>query len=122
MRTFAQKPKATQQNTSTKSTMPGRAHFGQSREVNSILHLQRTIGNQGVRRILQTQTEELNTGLTDPVPSRFRHNFSQIPIHPPAAKAMQTKISINEPGDVYEQEADRVADQVMRMPEPALSR
>jgi hypothetical protein len=38
MRTFAQKPKATQQATPTKSTIPGRAHFGQSREVNSILH------------------------------------------------------------------------------------
>ncbi len=52
MRTFAQKPKATQQTTSAKSTIPGRAHFGQSREVNSILHLQRTIGNQAVQRVL----------------------------------------------------------------------
>ena len=31
---------------------------------------------------------------------------------------MQAKLTINEPGDQYEQEADRVADQVMRMPEP----
>src|SRR5262245_61727338 len=31
---------------------------------------------------------------------------------------LQTKLSINEPGDQYEQEADRVADQVMRMPAP----
>jgi hypothetical protein len=30
---------------------------------------------------------------------------------------VQTKLSISEPGDIYEQEADRVADQVMRMPE-----
>jgi hypothetical protein len=29
--------------------------------------------------------------------------------------ALQTKLRINEPGDIYEQEADRVADQVMRM-------
>jgi len=28
---------------------------------------------------------------------------------------LQTKLRINEPGDVYEQEADRVAAQVMRM-------
>ena len=33
--------------------------------------------------------------------------------------AMQPKLVINEPGDEYEQEADRVADQVMRMPWPA---
>jgi hypothetical protein len=32
----------------------------------------------------------------------------------------QAKLTINEPGDPYEQEADRVAEQVMRMPEPAI--
>ncbi|MBU3967815.1 MAG: DUF4157 domain-containing protein [Euryarchaeota archaeon] len=32
--------------------------------------------------------------------------------------AMQAKLRIGAPGDVYEQEADRVADAVMRMPEP----
>ena len=32
-------------------------------------------------------------------------------------KPVQTKLRINEPGDRYEQEADRVADHVMRMPE-----
>jgi len=36
--------------------------------------------------------------------------------------AIQTKLSISEPGDIYEQEADRVADQVMRMPDPTLNR
>src|SRR3954470_17557826 len=30
---------------------------------------------------------------------------------------IQTKLKIGQPGDVYEQEADRVADMVMRMPE-----
>lgn len=36
-----------------------------------------------------------------------------------AGKLVQTKLRINEPGDEYEQEADRVAEQVMRMAEPA---
>src|SRR5690554_5456328 len=31
---------------------------------------------------------------------------------------LQPKLEINQPGDVYEQQADRVAEQVMRMPEP----
>jgi Domain of unknown function (DUF4157) len=35
---------------------------------------------------------------------------------------LQTKLKIGEPGDVYEQEADRVADEVMRMPEPTIQR
>jgi len=31
--------------------------------------------------------------------------------------AIQTKLTVNEPGDQYEQEADRLADRVMRMPD-----
>jgi len=36
--------------------------------------------------------------------------------------ALQAKLMIGQPGDVYEQEADRVADAVMRMPEPQVQR
>lgn len=32
--------------------------------------------------------------------------------------AIQAKLTVNDPGDKYEQEADRVAEQVMRMPDP----
>ena len=35
---------------------------------------------------------------------------------------IQAKLRIGQPGDIYEQEADRVAEQVMRMPEPRLQR
>lgn len=63
MRTFVQKPKATQQTTSAKSMKSGRTHFGQSRDVSSILHLQRmqpksmanTLGN-----IHTQETERMN--------------------------------------------------------------
>ena len=41
-------------------------------------------------------------------------DFSRIPI--------QAKPAINTPGDQYEQEAHRVAEQVMRMPEPQVQR
>jgi hypothetical protein len=34
---------------------------------------------------------------------------------------LQAKLRIGQPDDVYEQEADRVAEQVMRMPEPCVS-
>jgi len=50
--------------------------------------LQSSMGNQAVLRI---------TSITRPV--------------------LHTKLTVNEPGDRYEQEADRVADQVMRMPD-----
>ena len=38
------------------------------------------------------------------------------------AGKLQAKLAISQPGDVYEQEADRVADQVMRMPDPTIQR
>jgi hypothetical protein len=38
----------------------------------------------------------------------------------PSRPALQTKLAINEPGDQYEQEADRVSEQVMGMPEPSV--
>jgi hypothetical protein len=49
--------------------------------------------------------------------SHFSHNFSKISTHAtqPACK-LQAKLHISQPGDSFEQEADRVADQVMRVP------
>lgn len=55
----------------------------------SILHLQRTIGNQAVGSLLKSGK-------------------------------IQAKLSIGQPNDCYEQEADRVADLVMRMTDPAV--
>lgn len=36
--------------------------------------------------------------------------------------SLQPKLKINEPNDQYEQEADRMAEQVMRMPKPTVQR
>jgi uncharacterized protein DUF4157/lysine-specific metallo-endopeptidase family protein len=116
MRTFAQKTKATQQTLSAKPKATGREYVGQSHEVNSILHLQRTIGNQAVQRMLHTHNEEVNAGLTSTALPHYGHDFARIPVYPPKAVTLQTKLAINKPGDEYEQEADRLAEQVMRMP------
>src|ERR1051325_11274047 len=35
---------------------------------------------------------------------------------------LQAKLTINQPGDMYEQQADQVAEQVMRMPESRVQR
>lgn len=56
-----------------------------------VLHLQRTIGNRAVGRLIESG-------------------------------ALQAKLKIGQPGDRYEQEADRVADAVMQMPEPGVQR
>ena len=122
MRTFIQKPKASQRTSSAKSTVPKSGTSWTSREVNSILHLQRPIGNQAVLRMMQTDTQEPESALSGLASPRFGYDFSRIPIHPPAAGATQTKLAINKLGDSYEQEADRLAEQVMRTPESQLHR
>ncbi len=50
------------------------------------------------------------------------HNFGKVSLFPPTRVPIQPKLKVSEPGDMYEQEADRVADSVMRMPESAIQR
>lgn len=47
--------------------------------------------------------------------ARLGHHLSQIEISP--STVIQTKLTIGQPGDRYEQEADQVAQQVMTMPQ-----
>jgi hypothetical protein len=90
--------------------------------VQSILQLQRSLGNQAVQQLMQTNSERLEVEPSIQAPPRFGHDFSRIPVHTPAAGAIQTKLAIRKLGDRYEQEADRVAAKVMSMPEPQLQR
>jgi Domain of unknown function (DUF4157) len=118
MQTCAQKQNQSQKPVSSSLARPKKATPGPNHREHPILYLQRIIGNQAVQRMLQTHAEECETGLTGPASPRFGHDFSRIPVHSPVAGAIQTKLAINQPGDEYEQEADRVSEQVMRMPEP----
>jgi hypothetical protein len=72
--------------TPQKPTVRNSAHHADSENAHALYRLQRKIGNQALRKLLNAQA----------------------------------KLSVNEPGDRYEQEADRVADRVMRMPDPSL--
>src|SRR6478672_9140162 len=103
MRTFAQQPKATPQSNSAKTPRPDRAHFGQRRDANSCL----LSDNPGV-------------SAGPAAPTRAGHDFGQIPVRVKSPANMQAKLMVNTPGDIYEQEADRVSEQVMRMPDPRL--
>jgi hypothetical protein len=87
--------------------------FGQ----HPLLRLQRTIGNQATLRMLKDQGHEFgNFPAASIEPAEV---LNPVQIHASAAPAIQTKLTVNEPGDEHEQEADRIADQVMRMPAPA---
>jgi hypothetical protein len=77
---------------------------GFSRSLNSpvdrILFLQRAIGNQAVQTLIKDVRSPLSV----------------------VRGQIQAKLRVSQFGDIYEQEADRVAEQVMRMPEPRLQR
>ena len=79
MRTFAQKPEATQRPTSAKAKIASRAQSEQSRGVDSILSLQRTIGNQAARRLLQAKPDTLEDLSSPKEVTRFAPDVGQAP-------------------------------------------
>lgn len=106
MHTFAPKQKATQW----------------AKSGSSVMHLQCRMGNQAVTRLQQDNREGAEASPGTMAATVFGHDFSRIPVHARAPVAIQPKLTVSEPGDDYEQEADRVADQVMHMPKPQLQR
>ena len=123
MRTLAQKPKTIQQPASPKLKTPSRSFSGHSPEVRSVLHLQHMIGNQAVSQLPRPSVEEHEEGLSiRTAPHGFAHDFSSVPIYAKASESVHPKLRVGSQGDQYEQEADRVADQVMGMPEPRIQR
>jgi hypothetical protein len=120
MRIFTQRRKPTQQMKSLNSTTHRRTFFEQNHAVRSIMHLQCTIGNHAVQRWLQNNAEKHETGSVAAASTHTVHDFSRVPVHANIYTNMQAKLRVSHPGDEYEQEADRMANQVMQMQEPFL--
>ncbi len=78
-----------------------------------ILHLQRTIGNQGVLQLLKDRSASPEVD-----PRAEADPTSQI--RSETGAAIQPLLAVNAPDDIYEQEADHIAEQVRRMREPKL--
>ena len=115
MSRFVEMQKATQQTRGANSTMSGPVTSRQSRDGNSVLHLHRVIGNRAVQQLFKTEAEDNKEPSIPNASPLLIHSHSTIPAR------IQPKLEINTPGDRYEQEADRVADQIMRMPASKVS-
>jgi uncharacterized protein DUF4157 len=116
MRTFTEKPKAAQRSTSGNSFVTDQAHTTEASDAKTIFRLQRTIGNHAVQRLFQEKNSDAHgnpASETTPYP----HHPGRIPVNLSVATIIQTKLTVNEPGDKFEQEADSIADRVMRMNE-----
>jgi len=80
------------------------------------------IGNQAVPGAAHASAEGLKGSASSSATTGFGHDFSRIPVFSKSQLGLQAKLTVNTPGDIYEQEADRVAEQVTSMPEPQLQR
>jgi Domain of unknown function (DUF4157) len=94
--TFAQGQKQSSQTKAASSEPQRRGLFPHEHALRSTLLLQRTIGNQAVQRLLCANAEH------------------EAPLRPSAPNKSHPTLKVGTPGDVYEREADRVADQVIR--------
>ncbi len=75
------------------------------------MQLQQALGNQAVLRRMQAGLDHGSI--------HGMHQVQPIVGNHGVARRLQTKLKVNTPGDQYEQEADRVAEHVVRMPEPS---
>src|ERR1700733_14086975 len=116
MRSLA--PKSSPQRQGSPHATVAEAKATQARPPHIFQRLQQTAGNQAVLRIL-------GVGAPGSAGRDASRPASPIRSDPPALPLwgawLQTKLKVNPPGDAYEQGADRVADQVMRMPESGAS-
>ncbi len=90
MRVFAQKPRANLAAALAEPATFGRAHTGQSRQVNSVRNLQHTNGDQDAQSPLAAHVDNGNGNSALPQTSHFEHDFSHIPVH---SKAEGTAIA-----------------------------
>jgi hypothetical protein len=116
VRTFAQKQGQTQQSASFNPRRSSPAAPAASRQIHSVLHLQCAIGNQAAQRRVQANSEGLEVGSGTTATTGSGHDFSRIPVYANAPVKIHAKQKVRTSGDVHEQEADRVVDQVLRMP------
>jgi Domain of unknown function (DUF4157) len=91
MRTFAQKQNQLQNRVPSNLARSQTAKPSLQHRTDLIMHLQGTIGNQAMQRLLKTQDGRLEVDSTNTASSRFGEDFSRMPIHPAAERAGQTK-------------------------------
>jgi len=112
---FRAKPRQTKDagRTTSKPAPDSQAH-GPVKPESTILGLQLALGNQAVQH-----SPRATPGHGEPSPA-----FGKGEATPPASlpfqhpEIIQPKLMIHAPGDVYEQQADKISEEVMRVPEP----
>ena len=74
-----------------------------------------------VHEVLRSPGQQLDKAEQASTRPHFSYDFSQIPVHSMSQASIQAKLAVNTPGDFFEQEADRIAKDVIKMPSGAQS-
>ena len=115
MQTFVQKTKTAGQTRPVRAAPPVQTYTRAGWEPEADLRQQRALGTQAAQRLLQAEADRSGgIGAASSHPgSAFGRNSDEAP----ARTFIQADLEINQPGDVYEQEADQIADQIIRTPD-----
>jgi len=70
---------------------------------------------ESVYDVLESDGQSLDSKTRAFMEPRFGHDFSQILLYSMQPAISQTHLAVNQPGDIYELEADRIAEQVIGM-------
>jgi hypothetical protein len=108
MRSLAQKQNQPDKPSALRSAQSNTVRLGPLHHADSVVHLQRTIGNQPLQGLPRTDTEDSKIESIGTKSRCLGHNFGRISTLPRIATAIQEKLTTNRPGDEYEREADSV--------------
>ncbi|BAZ41857.1 hypothetical protein NIES4101_78250 [Calothrix sp. NIES-4101] len=113
-------PEQLQTNTSiTVTETQNLSEFLQTRPFAPVNKSHAASSEPGTQPNLQTKSDTIKDARQGHRASDFGHSFGNLMVSPPARSVIQPKLTIGEPGDRYEQEADRVAaDVVQRINQP----
>ncbi|MDQ3252384.1 MAG: DUF4157 domain-containing protein [Acidobacteriota bacterium] len=120
MRIFAQTRQRSQQQKTGSLARP-HALPTRSYELAAVQHVQPASGNQAEESLLPAEPKRLEAGAGSVGTNRFGHDFSLMPVCAGTPARVQAKRTISAPGDVYEEQADSEADEVMSLPGRACS-
>lgn len=117
MYTFAQKKNQSQKEVTLNIYRSNQAAFSKSHPIHPILNSQPTIGDQAVQKLFkQAKPDGLGIPSSIKEVTCLDHDFSPVLARSKSPASVQAKLKVNAPGDIYEQEADRIADQVLSTP------
>jgi hypothetical protein len=75
--------------------------------------LQRPVETEAMRQLPQTNPDQSTAYSQENQVNHFAHDFSRVPVHSYTHLTLQPKLMVNTQGDIYEKQADHMANQVI---------